>query len=84
MERVLGELDGVEEISVFGVDDERRGRRVCAAAVGEVSEQAFDSLTRDHLAPAKRPKEYHRLGELSRTPTRKVRRLDLSDTVAGS
>ena len=37
---------------------------------------------REHLAPAKRPKDYHRLDVLPRTPTGKVRRLDLPDLTA--
>jgi len=33
------------------------------------------------LAPAKQPKEYHRLAALPRPATGKVRRLDLPDVV---
>ena len=36
-------------------------------------------LKEANLAPAKRPKEYRRLDALPRTPTGKVRRLDLPD-----
>jgi long-chain acyl-CoA synthetase len=81
VERVLAELEGVEDIAVFGRDDERWGQRVCAAVVGPVDEGALASYAREHLAPAKRPKEWHRLDELPRTPTGKVRRLDLPDLV---
>lgn len=77
VERVLGELPGVEDVAVFGVDDEEWGQRVCAAVVGTVDEAALRAYAREHLAPAKRPKEYHRLGALPRTPTGKVRRLEL-------
>ncbi len=34
VERVLAELDGVEDVAVFGRDDDRWGQRVCAAVVG--------------------------------------------------
>jgi len=83
VERVLAELDGVDDIAVFGRDDERWGQRVCAAVVGPVAETALASYAREHLAAAKRPKEWHRMGELPRTPTGKVRRLDLPDLVDG-
>ncbi|MET0837235.1 MAG: class I adenylate-forming enzyme family protein, partial [Marmoricola sp.] len=81
--RVLAEVEGVDDIAVFGVDDETWGQRVCAAVVGAVSDDRLAAYAREHLAPAKRPKEYHRLGELPRTPTGKVRRLDLPDLLAG-
>ena len=77
VERVLGELDGVDDVAVFGLDDERWGQRVCVAVVGPVDADALRAHAREHLAPAKRPKSWHRLSELPRTPTGKVRRLDL-------
>ena len=79
VEQVLGELAGVEDVAVFGVEDEQWGQRVCAAVVGAVDDDALATYAREHLAPAKRPKEYHRLDALPRTPTGKVRRLDLPD-----
>ena len=82
VERVLGEVPGVEDLAVFGVDDDRWGQRVCAAVVGAVDEAALASYAREHLAPAKRPKDYHRLDALPRTPTGKVRRLDLPDLLS--
>jgi long-chain acyl-CoA synthetase len=81
VERVLAELDGVEDVAVFGRDDERWGQRVCAVVVGTAEDAALASYAREHLAPAKRPKEWHRLDALPRTPTGKVRRLDLPDLV---
>ena len=81
VERVLGEVPGVEEIAVYGVPDEQWGQRVCAAVVGTVGDAALATYAREHLAPAKRPKEYHRTPSLPRTPTGKVRRLDLPDLV---
>lgn len=79
VERVLGEVPGVDDIAVFGVEDDQWGQRVCAAIVGQVDIEALRSHAREHLAPAKRPKEFHRLDALPRTPTGKVRRLDLPD-----
>ena len=82
VERVLGEVVGVDDVVVFGRDDDRWGQRVCAAVVGPVAEDALAGYAREHLAPAKRPKEWHRLESLPRTPTGKVRRLELPDLVA--
>ena len=84
VERVLGEVAGVEDIAVFGVEDEQWGQRVCAAVVGPADEATLRAHAREHLAPAKRPKEYHRLDALPRTPTGKVRRLDLPDQVGAA
>lgn len=81
VERVLAELEGVDDVAVFGRDDDRWGQRVCAAVVGEVHDDALTAYAREHLAPAKRPKEWHRLEQLPRTPTGKVRRLDLPGLV---
>jgi long-chain acyl-CoA synthetase len=79
VERVLGEVAGVEDIAVFGVADEEWGQRVCAAVVGAADVSALQAHAREHLSPAKRPKDFHRLDTLPRTPTGKVRRLDLPD-----
>jgi long-chain acyl-CoA synthetase len=83
VEQVLGEVAGVDDIAVFGVDDEQWGQRVTAAVVGEVDDSTLDAHAREHLAPAKRPKEYHHLESLPRTPTGKVRRLDLPSLLDG-
>jgi long-chain acyl-CoA synthetase len=56
---------------------------VCAAVVGTFDHDRLAAYAREHLAPAKRPKEYHHLGELPRTPTGKVRRLDLPGLLSG-
>lgn len=82
VERVLAELDDVVDVAVFGVPDEHWGQRVCAAVVGPADEAALRAHAAEHLAPAKRPKDYHRLDALPRTPTGKVRRLDLPDLLA--
>ena len=78
VERVLGEVAGVADIAVFG---ERRRALGPAGVRGRgrlrVRRAALRAHAREHLAPAKRPKEYHRLDALPRTATGKVRRLDL-------
>ncbi len=82
VEHVLGEVAGVDDIAVYGVDDDQWGQRVCAAVVGPVGDGVLAAHARDHLAPAKRPKVYHRIETLPRTPTGKVRRLDLPALLA--
>ena len=84
VENVLREVDGVTDVAVFGVTDETWGQRVCAAYVGATDTDTLTSYARERLAPPKRPKEYHRVAELPRTPTGKVRRLDLPDLVGAA
>ena len=81
VERVLAEVDGVRDVAVFGVEDPDWGMRVCAAVVGDVDLDDVRGHAREHLAAPKRPKTWHRLTELPRTPTGKVRRLDLPAVV---
>jgi long-chain acyl-CoA synthetase len=59
---------------VYGVPDEQWGQRVVAAVVGTVTRDELDAWARERLAPPKRPKEYHFLSDLPRTPTGKVLR----------
>jgi long-chain acyl-CoA synthetase len=77
VERVLAECPGVEEVVVFGVDDEHWGQRLCAAVVGTAAPEVLAGFARDRLPPARRPKEYHLTADLPRTSTGKVRRLAL-------
>lgn len=77
VEAALADVPGVVEIAVHGRDDDRWGHRVCATYVGEADESSLRSAARERLAPPKRPKEYHRVDELPRTATGKVRRTQL-------
>jgi len=65
------------DIAVFGRPDDHWGQRVCAAYVGDVSDETLSVLAAERLSPPKRPKEYERVGELPRTATGKVRRTEL-------
>jgi acyl-CoA synthetase (AMP-forming)/AMP-acid ligase II len=77
VEAALDAHPGVVESAVFGVPDEEWGQRVVAAYVGEATPAELAAWARERLSPAKRPKSLHPLGELPRTSTGKVRRLDL-------
>ncbi len=79
VERVLGEAPGVDQVAVFGVDDEHWGQRVCAAVVGDVSAEALDRFAHEHLGGHKRPKQYVVVDELPFTATGKLRRSVLAD-----
>jgi long-chain acyl-CoA synthetase len=77
VESVLGEVEGVVDIAVFGRADESWGQRVCAAYVGDAPEESLRAHAAERLSPPKRPKEYVRLDALPRTATGKVRRHEL-------
>ena len=83
VENVLRQVDGVTDVAVYGVDDETWGQRVCAAYVGSARPDALTAYAKQRLSPPKRPKEYHRLEDLPRTATGKLRRLDLPRLTGG-
>jgi acyl-CoA synthetase (AMP-forming)/AMP-acid ligase II len=77
VEAVLDAHPAVVESAVFGVPDEEWGQRVVAAYVGTAEPGELQNWARERLGAAKRPKALHRLDDLPRTSTGKVRRLDL-------
>jgi long-chain acyl-CoA synthetase len=79
VEQALAGLPGLDDVAVFGVDDERWGQRVCAAVVGDVTPDAVLAWARERLAPYKVPKQVVAVAELPRTGTGKVRRSRLAD-----
>jgi long-chain acyl-CoA synthetase len=81
VEAVLDAHPDVVESAVFGMPDDEWGQRVVAAYVGTAEPEDLRLWARERLAPAKRPKSLHRLDELPRTSTGKVRRLDLPEVL---
>ncbi len=79
VEQALAALPGVDDVAVFGVDDERWGQRVCAAVVGRVTAAEVDAYARIRLAAYKRPKDVLVVPEIPRTTTGKVRRSRLAE-----
>ncbi len=77
VEAVLDAHPGVVESAVAGVPDDEWGQRVVAAYVGTADPADLGAWARERLTPARRPKSLHPVGELPRTSTGKVRRLDL-------
>jgi long-chain acyl-CoA synthetase len=78
VERALLELDGVEQVAVFPVADERWGQAVWAAVVGDVTEEQVRGWALERLAPHKRPKHVLLVEDIPHTPTGKVRRATLA------
>jgi long-chain acyl-CoA synthetase len=83
VEGALADAPGVEQIAVFGVDDERWGQRVCAAVVGDVDAEAIRAHARARLAPYKRPKQLFVVAELPHTVTGKLQRSRLPEMLGG-
>jgi len=74
VEHALASMSGLDQVAVFGVDDERWGQRVCAAVVGDVDPTAVIAFARSQLAPYKCPKSVYPIAELPHTSTGKVQR----------
>ena len=78
VEDVLARHPGVREAAVVGAADERLGHRVVAYVVpeGEVTAEQLDGhcLASETLARFKRPREYHFVDELPKSPSGKILR----------
>jgi long-chain acyl-CoA synthetase len=76
VEAALAEIEGVDQVCVFGRDDDDWGQRVCAAVVASPSLRPETVLeaSRQLLAPYKRPKEVHMTSSLPVGATGKVLR----------
>jgi acyl-CoA synthetase (AMP-forming)/AMP-acid ligase II len=79
VERALISHDGVEQVAVFGVPDERWGQRVCAAVVGRTTPRELLAFSRTQLAAYKCPKDVFVVDELPHTATGKVQRSRLPE-----
>jgi acyl-CoA synthetase (AMP-forming)/AMP-acid ligase II len=74
VEQALAHVQGVHEVAVFGVPDERWGQRVCAAVIGTATPEQIKAHAHTALAGFKRPKDVFIVDDLPRTVTGKVRR----------
>jgi long-chain acyl-CoA synthetase len=74
VENALAAHPDVEDVAVYGVEDETWGQRVCAAYVGTASAQELEDWARERLAPPKRPKQYELVEQIPRTLTGKILR----------
>ena len=74
VEAALATAEGVDEVVVFGVADDRWGQRVCAAVVGDAGVPGLIAHARARLAAYKCPKDVYLVDDLPRTASGKVRR----------
>ena len=83
VEDLLGSVDGVSEVAVIGVDDERYGRRLRAYVVkgdgASIDEQALKDHVKANLARYKVPREIVFIDEMPRNPAGKVMKRNLPD-----
>ena len=81
VEDLLASHEGIVEVAVIGVEDERFGQRLKAFVVlnaGDgLTEDEVRQYVRDHLARYKVPREVSFLDELPRNPTGKVLKREL-------
>jgi 2-furoate---CoA ligase len=86
VEDVLARVRGVREVAVVGEPDDRWGQRVAAYVVAEegVTAEELDAfcLASDHLARFKRPRAYHLVDELPKSPSGKILRRLLREGAA--
>ncbi len=83
IEELLQHLDAVEEVAVFGVEDEKFGQRLKAVVVKRKGKQLTEAQVKDHvksnLAGYKVPREVEFISELPRNATGKVLKRELQD-----
>ena len=74
IERVLVELQGVNQVVAFGMPDPDWGQRVCVAVTGNVDEEEIRTYLTSQLSGPKRPKSIFVLVEMPLTHSGKVNR----------
>jgi len=81
VEDLIARQDGVEEVAVIGVDDEKFGQRLKAYVVkqkgAKVTEDSIKSAVKSNLARYKVPREVEFIDELPRNATGKVLKREL-------
>lgn len=81
VEELLAGHDGVAEVAVFGVDDEKFGQRLKAVVVkkpgASLGEEDVKSFVKKNLANYKVPRDVEFIDELPRTSTGKVLKREL-------
>ncbi|MEA2124917.1 MAG: fatty-acyl-CoA synthase, partial [Solirubrobacteraceae bacterium] len=83
VEELLQQHDAVEEVAVFGVDDEKFGQRLKAVVVKKkgksLTEKQVKDLVKKKLAGYKVPREVEFMKELPRNATGKVLKRELQE-----
>jgi acyl-CoA synthetase (AMP-forming)/AMP-acid ligase II len=82
VEDLLSKLDGVREVAVIGVEDEKMGQRLSAYIVkngkGSITADKVKSYVKENLARHKVPRDVNFIDELPRNATGKVVKKDLT------
>jgi acyl-CoA synthetase (AMP-forming)/AMP-acid ligase II len=81
IEEVIGSISGVDDVAVFGVEDEEYGQVLCAFVVGSASEDAVKKACKSELASYKVPRRVEKVKELPRTSTGKVVKRELVESL---
>jgi acyl-CoA synthetase (AMP-forming)/AMP-acid ligase II/uncharacterized protein YndB with AHSA1/START domain len=83
VEDLIARQDGVDEVAVIGVDDEKFGQRLKAYVVkkkgAKVTEESIQSAVKSNLARYKVPREVEFIKELPRNATGKVLKRELKE-----
>jgi fatty-acyl-CoA synthase len=83
VEELLAKHDGVREVAVIGVDDEKMGQRLAAYVVKDsgasVTEDEIKDYVKSNLARHKVPRDVRFIDELPRNATGKVVKRELKD-----
>ena len=74
LEALMLEFPGLEDAAVIGTPDEERGEAVVAFVVGAVDVDALAAWLGERVAGYKRPREFHVVQTLPRTPSGKLLR----------
>jgi fatty-acyl-CoA synthase len=86
VEDLIARQDGVEEVAVIGVDDEKFGQRLKAYVVkkkgAKVTEESIQQVVKANLARYKVPREVEFIKELPRNATGKVLKRELKEESA--
>jgi fatty-acyl-CoA synthase len=83
VEQVIEDIDGVSEVTVFGLDDDEYGQVLVAFVVGTASVDAIRKACKAELASYKVPRRIEVVDELPRTSTGKVLKRELVAELQG-
>lgn len=84
VEQVIEDVPGVNEVTVFGLEDEEYGQVLVAFVVGSASEEDVRAACKRELASYKVPRRIEVVEELPRTSTGKVLKRELVEQLRGA